>query len=76
MWPLVASLMQIYNEKEQAEQGKRESVQFVEKRGTRKCKQSKEKPNTNCNIRSGDLRARPHPTKLPSYEKELKKNGG
>jgi hypothetical protein len=48
----------------------------VEKRGTRKCKQSKEKPNTNCNIRSGDLRARPHPTKLPSYEKELKKNGG
>lgn len=33
----VASLMQIHNGKEQAEQAEIQNVQFEEKRGTRKC---------------------------------------
>lgn len=32
MWLLVVSLMKIYNEREQAEQGKIQKVQFKEKR--------------------------------------------
>lgn len=55
MWLLAASLIQIYNEKEQTEKGKTQNVQFEEKGGTRNwngaksCtqgnKQIKEKPN-------------------------------
>ena len=41
MWLLVASLMQICNQKEQAEQGKIQNIQLEEKRSTRKCKQIK-----------------------------------
>ena len=60
--------MQIYNEKEQSEQ----SVQFEEKRNTGG--KSTEKPDAKWNKGSGDLRARPHPAKLPTCEKELKKS--
>ena len=35
VWLLVLTLMKMYNEKEQAEQGKIQNVQFEEKRGTR-----------------------------------------
>lgn len=55
MWFLAASLMQIYNEKEQTEKGKTQNVQFEEKRctrnwnGAKSCTQGniqiKEKPN-------------------------------
>lgn len=55
MWLLAASLIQIYNGKEQTEKEKTQNVQFEEKRGTRNwsgaksCtqgnKQIKEKPN-------------------------------
>ena len=40
-WLLVVTFMQIYNEKEQAGQGKMQDVQFEEKRGTRECKGAK-----------------------------------
>jgi hypothetical protein len=53
--------MQIYNEKEQSEQ----SVQFEEKRNTGG--KSTEKPDAKWNKGSGDLRARPHTAKLPTY---------
>jgi hypothetical protein len=66
---LVAGFMQIYNEKEQAEQGK---IQNEKKRGTMKCKQINEKADAVWNKGSGDLRAKCHPDMLPTYEKELK----
>ena len=66
--------MQIYNEMEQAEQGKIQNVQFEEKRSTRKGngaksstqrdKKFKENPNAKWNKGSGDFRARPHPAKF------------
>lgn len=43
MWLLVASLKQIYNEQEQVKQGKTQNVELEEKRGTRKCKQIKDR---------------------------------
>ena len=64
--------MQIYDEKEQAEQGKLQNVQLEEKMSTRKCDQIKEKPHTKWNKGSGDLRARAHPAKIPIYKRELK----
>ena len=54
----MVTLMQIYNEKEQAEQGKIQNVQF-EKRDTGNGKQIKEKPGATWNQRSSDLRAKP-----------------
>lgn len=47
-----------------------------EKRSTRKCEQIKEKPGATYSNRRGDLRARPHPARIPTHEKELKKNLG
>jgi hypothetical protein len=41
VWRFVVILMQIYNEREQAEQGKIQNVQFEKNRNTRKCNQSK-----------------------------------
>lgn len=58
-WLLVASVMEIYNEKEQVEQGKMQNVQIVEERDTRRCKQITEKRATNWNKGSGGLRTRP-----------------
>ena len=59
------------------------NVQFEEKWSPRKRngpkfraqrhKRFKEKPNAKWNKGDGDLRARPHPAKLPTCEKELKK---
>lgn len=37
LWLLVITFMQIYNEKEQAEQRKTQNLQFEEKRSTKKC---------------------------------------
>ena len=37
-------------------------------------KKFNEKPDAKWNKGSGDLRARPHPAKLPTCEKELKKS--
>jgi hypothetical protein len=34
----------------------------------------KEQPDAQWNKRSGDLIARPHPAKIPTFEKELKKS--
>ena len=63
------TLTQIYNEKEQAKQGKIQTVQFKEKRGTRKwnggakvCalgnEKFKERPDSKWNKESGALRLR------------------
>ena len=41
-----------------------------------KYKQINEDPDAKWNKGSGDLRARSHPAKLPSYAKELKKSIG
>lgn len=81
---LVASLLQIYNEEEKAEPGKRiQNARSEEKRSSRKCNVSKsfvqgdkmfeEKANAQWNKRSADLIAGPHPAKIPTFEKELKK---
>ena len=79
---LVFTFMQIYNEKEQAEQGRIQNVQFEKKGGTRKWneaksrvkgdKQIKEKPDIIWDKWSGNLMARSYPAKLPTYEKEFK----
>lgn len=75
--------MQFYNEKEQAEQGKIESDSLRRKgalgsiielaksyaQGDQKFK---EKPDPKWSKGSGDLRAGPHPVKLPVCKKELK----
>lgn len=42
---LVASLIEIYNEKKQVKQGKLQNKQLEKKKNTRKCKQIKEKPD-------------------------------
>ena len=69
MWLLVVDFTKIYNEKEQAKQGKLQNVQFEEKRVTWKQfgakssvqedKQIKEKPDVKWNKGSGELRTRP-----------------
>ena len=41
VWRFVVILMQIYNEKEQAEQGKIQNVQFEEKKITQKFNEAK-----------------------------------
>ena len=41
MWLLMVTLMQIYNEEEQAEEGKIQNEKFEEKRRTRKCNRAK-----------------------------------
>jgi hypothetical protein len=41
VWLLVLTCMQIFNEKEQAEQEKIENVNLEEKRGTRECNRAK-----------------------------------
>ena len=48
----------------------KENTKCEEKKDTRKCKQIKEKPGAKWSTESGDLRARPHPAKLPICEKE------
>ena len=75
--------MDIYNEKEQAEQGKIQNTQFEEKRstmnyiGTKYGVQGdtkfKEKPNAQWDKESGDFRVRPHSSKLLICGNELKK---
>ena len=65
---LAVTLMQIYSEKEQAEQGKTQNVHCEEKRGTRKCngakscaqagKKCKEKPDAKWYKDNDDLRVR------------------
>jgi hypothetical protein len=52
------------------------NVQFDKTKSTRKCKQIKKKSSDKWNKESGDLRARSHPAKLPTCEKELKKSLG
>ena len=79
MWILVVTLMKIYNEKEQAEQGKLQNVKFEEERSTRKWNTAKsciqgDKQIKKWNKESGDLRAGSHPAKFPNCEKELKKS--
>ena len=71
----------MYNEKEQAKQGKLQNTQFAEKRSTRKCdgaescaqgdKQIKEKPDAKGSKGRGVLGGRPHPAKLPICEKDF-----
>ena len=67
MWLLVATLMQIYNEKDQTEQRKMQNVQFEEKRSTRKYNGIKpraprkftEKSDAKWSKESSDLRSVP-----------------
>lgn len=75
--------LNICDKKEQTDQGKIQDVQFERRGSTRKfnaaksCvqgdKKMKEKTDTRWNEGSGDPRARPQSTKLPTSEKELKK---
>ena len=75
----MATLIKIYNEKEQAEQIKIQNVQ-IEKRSTRKWDRAKscvqgDKQIKKWNKGSGDLRARyHHPGKFPTCEKKLKES--
>lgn len=76
---LVITLMQTYNEKEQVGQGEIQNIHFENKRRSRKkikvpmpvLKEIKyrQKPGPEWNKRSGGLRTRPHPAKLPTLEK-------
>lgn len=79
VWLLVLTLMKIYNEKNQAEQGILQNVKFKEERNTKKWNGAKscvqgDKQTKKWNKGSGDLRARSHPAKFPTCEKELKKS--
>lgn len=77
------TILHIYNEREQTGWKKMQTIQFKEKRGTRKCfvgakscakgdKKLKEKPEAKGHKGSGDLRAGPHLARLPACGKELK----
>ena len=71
--------MKMYNEKEQAEQGKLQNVNFEEKKNTKKWNGAKfcvqgDKQIKKWNKGSGNLKARSHPAKFPTCEKELKKS--
>lgn len=59
---------------EKAEQEKTQNAQLKEKMSTRKCKQIKGRFNAKWIEGSGELRARPHPAQLPTFEKKLKKS--
>ena len=83
MWFSVVILIQTYTEKEQAEQGKLQNVQFGEKgdtrnqNGVKSCvhgdKMIKEKLDIKWCKRGGNLTVRhPSPTELSFCEKELK----
>ena len=74
--PVLHSYEEYLDETEQAEQGKIQNVLFEEKKDTRKCKQIKEKPGAKWSTESGDLRARPHPAKLPICGKQNPGPGG
>ena len=67
-WLLAASVMQLCNEKEQAEPGKTHNVQFEEKRSTRK--RFEENPDPRWTKGSGNLRARSHSAMLPTCERK------
>lgn len=64
----------MYDEKEQDEQGKIKIAHLEEERSTRKYKQIIEKSDAKWKKGSGDLRARPHPAKFPTCEKEIEKS--
>ena len=71
MWLLVVTLMQTYNEKEKVRQGQILHIHLEDKRRSRKnaganASSQREKPGFEWNKGSGDLRARPHPAKLPT----------
>jgi hypothetical protein len=70
MWFSVVILIQTYTEKEQAEQGKLQNVQFEEKSNT--MKKLKEKPDYKWNKWSGDLRARPTKLNIKFVNKIIK----
>jgi hypothetical protein len=86
VWLLVVTLIQIYNEEEQAEQGKAENAQGEGEKGTREwngakfCvlanKQIQENPVVKWIKRSGVLRGETHPAKPLTCEKELKNSLG
>lgn len=72
----MVSLIQVYNEKEQAVQGKSHNVQFEEKGGTRKWNRTKSNVQGDKQINKivtlngiKGLGARFHSTKLPTCEK-------
>ena len=67
---LVASLTQIYSEKDKLNKEKYKTESSMRKcKGIRKCKQIKENPDAKWNKASIDLRTRSHPAKLPTCEK-------
>ena len=71
---VVVTFMQINNEKEQAEKGKVQNVEFGGKRNIRKYSRVKsnaqgEKSDSKWNKGSGDLRERPHLAKFSTSEK-------
>ena len=66
--------MQIYTEKEQAGQGKIQSVQLEEKGALESVNRLKEKPHSKWDKGNGDLRASPHPVKFPTCSEEVLKN--
>lgn len=84
LWLLVVTVRQLYNEKEQAAQRERWNIPFEENRSTRKCNGAessaqadedfKEKLDAKWDKGSSDPWEILHPAKLPTYERELKKN--
>lgn len=79
MWLLVVTLRQICNEKEQAEQGKLQSVQFEEKGAPGNillvpCVVLREIQSLKKNLFLNGLRVRPRPPLLPTSEKKLKES--
>lgn len=84
LWLLVVTVRQLYNEEEQAAQRERWNIPFEENRSTRNCNGAesstqadedfKEKLDAKWDKGSSDPWEILHPAKLPTYERELKKN--
>ena len=77
VWILVATLIKIYSEKEQTEQGKSQNVNFEEKRSSKKWNGAKscvpgDKQIKKWNKGCGDFGTTSHPPKFSTCEKELK----
>lgn len=63
----MSTLMHVDHKKDQTGQKETQNVQFVEKRGTGKLILEQ----ACCELKSGILRARPHPAKLPTCGKDM-----
>ena len=79
VWLLAITLMQFYNENEQAGQKETQNVKFEEKQNNRtrlipRYEKLKEKFDVTWNKGSVALRTRPHLTKLQTFKKVMSKD--